>query len=532
MEGIDLGRSEYLRTSEYFVPPPETSVACRESYRLLRGEFVTDFDIETSCGYNVEWISEACMNVTSRAQFESLIRAILYQLRYYCTQSLDDSFTCGLCTRKLLIVKEVFLDGIDDDAALNISACSRYPNMYTAAFNHFGPADRATAQCFCTATVPLEGHQRLIVCDLMRNGSLYDHLFGSGKKKLSWPIRLKIALGTARGLAYLHHGAHPAIIHRDIKASNILLDGTFEPKVADFCLAKIKSEGMTHLSTTVAGTLGYVAPEYAFYVDLEMMEFTLHEVLIASISQVMVKCDGKFIRIIVNDTAEDIMPETLYGDSVGLQQVVGDFLLTSVNFTPQGSQLLLVANLTKDRLGQSVHLAHLELRLKNVEIWVEGVEENQLRVFGFLRPPYIAVRCHRRRMLLSSPMRELREFETLSLLPRTTHAGSGVPEALLSQMFISDEDSSRRAAGEETPEVVPLGIVSPVDGSATVGQDVLPMEHVDSFPMDLPGTSEELTVGTLRQRVDQFVDATFSHDCVQDRLSDNVVPSVCAGPEG
>ncbi|XP_039057756.1 phytochrome A-like [Hibiscus syriacus] len=148
------------------------------------------------------------------------------------------------------------------------------------------------------------------------------------------------------------------------------------------------------------------------------MEFTLHEVLIASISQVMVKCDGKFIRIIVNDTAEDIMPETLYGDSVGLQQVVGDFLLTSVNFTPQGSQLLLVANLTKDRLGQSVHLAHLELRLKNVEIWVEGVEENQLRVFGFLRPPYIAVRCHRRRMLLSSPMRELREFETLSLLPR------------------------------------------------------------------------------------------------------------------
>ncbi|OMO99020.1 hypothetical protein COLO4_13551 [Corchorus olitorius] len=86
-----------------------------------------------------------------------------------------------------------------------------------------------------------------------------------GKKKLTWPVRQKIALGTARGLDYLHHGLHPAIIHRDIKASNILLDETFEPKVADFGLAKIKSEGITHLSTRVAGTLGYVAPEYALY---------------------------------------------------------------------------------------------------------------------------------------------------------------------------------------------------------------------------------------------------------------------------
>ncbi|XWS57599.1 hypothetical protein CRYUN_Cryun09bG0187500 [Craigia yunnanensis] len=102
----------------------------------------------------------------------------------------------------------------------------------------------------------------------MHNGSLYDHLFGSEKKKLSWPIRQKIALGTARGLAYLHHSLHPAIIHRDIKASNILLDESFEPKVADFGLAKIKSEGTTHLITRVAGTLGYVAPEYALHGNL------------------------------------------------------------------------------------------------------------------------------------------------------------------------------------------------------------------------------------------------------------------------
>ncbi|XP_015969388.1 probable LRR receptor-like serine/threonine-protein kinase RKF3 [Arachis duranensis] len=121
---------------------------------------------------------------------------------------------------------------------------------------------------YCTATTNLEGHQRIIVTDLMENGSLYDHLFGSRGKKLSWPLRQKIALGTARGLAYLHYGAQPSIIHRDIKASNILLDEKFEAKVADFGLAKFNPEGMTHMSTRVAGTMGYVAPEYALYGQL------------------------------------------------------------------------------------------------------------------------------------------------------------------------------------------------------------------------------------------------------------------------
>ncbi|XP_072954383.1 probable LRR receptor-like serine/threonine-protein kinase RKF3 isoform X1 [Typha angustifolia] len=121
---------------------------------------------------------------------------------------------------------------------------------------------------YCIATTPMEGHQRIIVCDLMRNGSLHDHLFGSGESQLSWPIRQKIAVGMARGLAYLHHGAQPAIIHRDIKANNVLLDEDFEAKVADFGLAKFAPEGMTHVSTRVAGTLGYVAPEYALYGQL------------------------------------------------------------------------------------------------------------------------------------------------------------------------------------------------------------------------------------------------------------------------
>ncbi|KAJ7972851.1 putative Kinase [Quillaja saponaria] len=121
---------------------------------------------------------------------------------------------------------------------------------------------------YCTATTSYEGHQRIIVCDLMKNGSLHDHLFGSAEKKLSWPIRQQIAIGTARGLAYLHYGAQPRIIHRDIKAGNILLDEGFVAKVADFGLAKFTPEGMSHLSTRVAGTMGYVAPEYALYGQL------------------------------------------------------------------------------------------------------------------------------------------------------------------------------------------------------------------------------------------------------------------------
>lgn len=121
---------------------------------------------------------------------------------------------------------------------------------------------------YCIATTQYEGHQRIIVCDLMRNGSLHDHLFGSTEIKLSWPTRQRVALGTARGLAYLHYGAQPGIIHRDIKASNILLDEKFEAKVADFGLAKFTEEGMTHMSTRVAGTMGYVAPEYALYGQL------------------------------------------------------------------------------------------------------------------------------------------------------------------------------------------------------------------------------------------------------------------------
>ncbi|KAL5977023.1 hypothetical protein ACLOJK_021361 [Asimina triloba] len=109
----------------------------------------------------------------------------------------------------------------------------------------------------------IEGDKRLLVYEYLENKSLDQALFGKGKLNLDWPTRCGICSGTARGLAYLHEESRLRIVHRDVKASNILLDAELVPKISDFGLAKLYDDKKSHISTLVAGTIGYLAPEYA-----------------------------------------------------------------------------------------------------------------------------------------------------------------------------------------------------------------------------------------------------------------------------
>ncbi|KAK7318740.1 hypothetical protein RJT34_03447 [Clitoria ternatea] len=115
--------------------------------------------------------------------------------------------------------------------------------------------------------------RRYLVHDYMPNGSLQDHLFPTmnnenATESLTWPQRKNIILDVANALVYLHFGVKPAVYHRDIKATNILLDADLRARVGDFGLAKQNSGSRSNLNTRIAGTRGYLAPEYALYGQL------------------------------------------------------------------------------------------------------------------------------------------------------------------------------------------------------------------------------------------------------------------------
>ncbi|KAK7301504.1 hypothetical protein RJT34_12369 [Clitoria ternatea] len=106
----------------------------------------------------------------------------------------------------------------------------------------------------------LYGSQKILVYEYIGGGSLEDLV--TDTKRLTWRRRLEIATDVARALVYLHHECYPSIVHRDVKASNVLLDKDGKAKVTDFGLARVVDVGDSHVSTIVAGTVGYVAPEY------------------------------------------------------------------------------------------------------------------------------------------------------------------------------------------------------------------------------------------------------------------------------
>ncbi|KAK2976665.1 hypothetical protein RJ640_017408 [Escallonia rubra] len=113
----------------------------------------------------------------------------------------------------------------------------------------------------------IEGKHLLLVYEYMENNSLDHALCGpeGSRSYMDWPTRQRICIGIAKGLVYLHEESPLKIVHRDIKASNVLLDSELKAKISDFGLAKLDEEENSHISTRVAGTIGYMAPEYALW---------------------------------------------------------------------------------------------------------------------------------------------------------------------------------------------------------------------------------------------------------------------------
>uniref|UniRef100_A0ACD5TR32 Uncharacterized protein n=1 Tax=Avena sativa TaxID=4498 RepID=A0ACD5TR32_AVESA len=108
----------------------------------------------------------------------------------------------------------------------------------------------------------VQGRTRLLVYEYMENGSLNSHLFSESSARLTWDLRYRIALGIARGLAYLHEECKDCIIHCDMKPDNVLLDAEFCPKIADFGMAKLLGRDFSRALTAMRGTIGYLAPEW------------------------------------------------------------------------------------------------------------------------------------------------------------------------------------------------------------------------------------------------------------------------------
>ncbi|KAI3764516.1 hypothetical protein L2E82_14526 [Cichorium intybus] len=113
----------------------------------------------------------------------------------------------------------------------------------------------------------VDGNHLLLVYEYMENNSLAHTLFDQDNSKLEidWPTRQRICVGIAKGLTFLHEESALKMVHRDIKVSNVLLDADLTPKISDFGLAKLNEEENTHITTRVAGTIGYMAPEYALW---------------------------------------------------------------------------------------------------------------------------------------------------------------------------------------------------------------------------------------------------------------------------
>lgn len=209
-----------------------------------------------------------------------------------------------------------------------------------------------------------EQGEQMLVYEFMPNGALRESLSGRSGIHLDWKRRLRIALGSARGLAYLHELANPPIIHRDVKSTNILLDENLTAKVADFGLSKLVSDSSKgHVSTQVKGTLGYLDPEY--YMTQQLTEksdvYSFGVVMLELVTAKQPIEKGKYIvrevRMVMDKYDEE---------HYGLRDMIDSSIINTANLSGFGRFLELAMQCVEDSAADRPTMSEVVKTLETI----------------------------------------------------------------------------------------------------------------------------------------------------------------------